>query len=386
MWEAYVGHYRLDETAVDVVEIGDRLAAVFPGTPPGFEVILQPQADEHTFTMLGGPASGAPAVFQLDEKGVATAVIVGGEYEMMRSEPLPPSDIPTGQGLLAPPLELDKAKEAAFAALMAQMLDSRDGRVLDYQLPYPKHEFIRYLAQQEQFIFHGSGKHDIDEFRTRRTSMELKDKSGRGNVQGIYGTHDGLWPLFFAIVNRDKISGSIRNGFSELSNADGETIRIYHFSINQEWLDKDPWRQGMLYILPRETFRRMPATVEGGVSNEWVSEVSLKPLARLLIEPMDFPFLAQVGGHDDSALLRLGELQKLLFAHVEVSRPLPEGFALLLQWNDELADSIVELMAGLRQFVPTGRYALRFEPDGTYFDIEGPPAFQQVIQDRLANQ
>lgn len=137
----YEGYFCLDTFLLTVRHIDDRLTVGAPGVPEGYEMILEPTDTPHTFTILRGPMAGVTAVFQHNADGQLTSVKVGDEYD----------------------------------------------------LPYPKHEFLRYLAAQEMFIFHGSAKADIDEFQTRRTSMELKDKSGRGNVQGIYGTHDGRW-------------------------------------------------------------------------------------------------------------------------------------------------------------------------------------------------
>ena len=190
--QQYEGYFNLESFLLTVRQIGDRLTASAPGVPEGYEMILEPTDLPHTFNILRGPMAGVTAVFQHNEDGQLCGVQVGDEYELAYSPtPLPEPEIPTGQGLLPPEMYLDAGKEADFAELLDEVLGG-NGRLLAYDLPYPKHEFLRYLADQEMFIFHGSAKADIDEFRTRRTSMELKDKSGRGNVQGIYGTHDGL--------------------------------------------------------------------------------------------------------------------------------------------------------------------------------------------------
>jgi hypothetical protein len=281
---------------------------------------------------------------------------------------------------------MDAEKESAFAELLQDVLSWSDGRVLDYTLPYPKHEFLQYVALQEIVIFHGSGKADIAEFQTRRTSMELKDKSGRGNVQGIYGTHDGLWPLFFAIVDREKITGSIRNGFSTFQNDAGEQIRVFHFSINQDWLASQPWRSGTLYLLPRETFKRMPISVEGGESNEWVSKVPVKPFARLTVAPEDFPFLQDIGGHDDSELIRMGELGDEVITAVTEAMITPEKISMKLNYTAELGTLLLAYIPLAQNFIPAAHYTLRFEPEEqVWYDVAAPPAVMQVLKDRLEN-
>lgn len=386
-WQQYAGYYGLMEKVLEVKGRNGELVATFPGVPPGFEIVLCPLA-AHSFQMHGGPADGSTAVFQTDDAGQVTAVLVGGDYEFTRlAGPPPASGILTGQGLLAPEWTLDAEKEVAFSALLAEIMEAGDGRLLEYQLPYPKHEFLQFVAAQDVVIFHGSGQADIAEFLTRRTSMELSDKSGRGNVQGIYGTHDALWPLFFAVVDRARITGSIRNGFSTFRNRQGEELRVYNFSINQEWLDKEPWRTGTLYFLPREPFRRLPFTAEGGLSNEWVSELPLKPLARLTIEPEDFPFLHQIGGHDDSELLQLKVWQDEVLTAVTDAVFSPETIHMKLAYTGELGPRLLAFIALSQKYFPTATYTVRFQPGGeVWYDFSGPPAAMQVMEDRLAEK
>lgn len=388
MFETYVGYYSLAEMTVRMFVQDGQLLAAFPGVPPGFEVVFEPLDSTHNFRVHGGPVDGTTAVFQANGANEIVSVIVGGEHELLRhdSPPVEP-DYPMGQGLHPPEWVLDAEKEAAFVRLLDEMLLARDGRLQTYDLPYPKHEYLQYVALQEKVIFHGSGKIDIEEFSIKRTSMELKDKSGRGNVQGIYGTHDGLWPMFFAITDRQKITGSIRNGFSVFRKEDGAEIRIYNFSINKDWLDKEPWRTGMMYFLPRETFRRMPVSVEGGESNEWVSEVPLKPLAKMIIEPTDFPFLDQVGGHDDSELIALGEMGQRITAVVTAHQMQENRLIMKLDYSAEVGQLFLEYIPIMQKFIPTAQVILRFEPeDGVYYEFAGPPAVLQVMLDRLENE
>lgn len=388
MFETYAGYYTLMEMTVRLFVQDGQLLAEFPGVPPGFEVVLQPLEAAHTFRMMGGPADGTTAVFQTNGSDEIVSVLVGGEHELVRQDGPPTQpEYPTGQGLPPPELLLDADKEAAFARLLDEMLTARDGRLQSYDLPWPKHEYLQYVALQNKVIFHGSANPDIAEFSTKRTSMELNDKSGRGNVQGIYGTHDDLWPMFFAITNRDKITGSIRNGFSTYRRADGTEIRVYNFSINKDWLDKDPWRTGMMYFLPRETFRRMPISLEGGESNEWVSEVSVRPLAKMVIEPEDFPFLAQVGGHDDSELIALGEMGQQITAVVTEHHLQDERLIMKLNYSPEIGTLLLSYIPILQKFIPTAEINLRFAPENeVFYEFAGPPAVMQVMLDRLEKE
>ena len=37
----------------------------------------------------------------------------------------------------------------------------------------------------------------------------------------------------------------------------------------------------------------------------WIGSQPAQPIARLLVEPQDFPFLAQIHGHNDERLMEL---------------------------------------------------------------------------------
>ncbi|KAA3663656.1 MAG: hypothetical protein DWQ04_09725 [Chloroflexi bacterium] len=381
-WKIYEGFYSFQEMTVQVRMVGEQLTVAFPGVPPGFEVVLQPQDGPHSFLMRGGPANGATAVFTLNEAGQAMKIEVGGDFTLSRTEQPPEPDGPTGQGLLPPELVLAPEKVEAFQALLDEVLEKGNGRFLHYHLPYPKYEFLQYAAMQDQIIFHGSKKPDIDLFSMKRTSMEMNDTSGRGNLQAVYGTHDGLWPMFFAVIDRANLTGSIRNGVNYYQNAVGDEVAVYNFSINKEILEKRPYSPGTLYFLSRETFRRLPLA-EGAMSNEWASEVAIKPLAKLALEPEDFPFLEQIGGHDDSILVRAQELTGQVVTAVVQSDAASGQIRMQLDWTSELGPILLEYIEMQRMFVPTATLTLQFEPEAVWLQITGPPAYLQVLQNRL---
>ncbi|MCA9973064.1 MAG: hypothetical protein KC425_22755, partial [Anaerolineales bacterium] len=290
--------------------------------------------------------------------------------------------------LAAPPLRLDEAKQAAFATLWQAVKAAGDGRYIDYTLPYPKHEFLRYVDQLDEVIFHGSNNADIAEFRPVRTSYELRDSTGRGNLQAVYGTHDGIWAMFFAIIDRQRLVGSINNGVMYFENAAGETLAMYNFSVSEQSLAERPWCAGTMYLLPRDTFVRLELG-NGVPANEWASETAVRPLARLALQPEDFPFLTDIRGHDDGQLIRFNELSRVVLAAATgAAEPQPDVFRLTLDWRAELGPALLEYVALLREFVPTVRLALQFEPENgpVRLEIGGPPAFAQVLRGRLGEK
>ena len=117
--------------------------------------------------------------------------------------------------------------------------------------------------------------------------------------------------MFFAVVHRKQLRGSIRNGVMYMHNRAGEKLAVYNFSINQEQFAEQPWTDGALYFLPRASFERQKLT-ENSYTNEWACCTPVKPLARLDLIPEDFPFLNQIGGHDDSLLICADNLVKIV--------------------------------------------------------------------------
>src|SRR5687768_14636470 len=108
--------------------------------------------------------------------------------------------------------------------------------------------------------------------------------------------------MFFAIVDRTKWRGSMRNQFFRKDGA-----RYYQFSLNKEMLALEPWCEGTVYVLERDGFT--PTLDEsGGLTEEWQSASAAQPVGSVRVTPDDFPFLANVQGHDEELANRLDDL------------------------------------------------------------------------------
>lgn len=252
-YQDYAGFYYMFGFQMNVLEVEGRLAAAVPYVPAGFEIYLEPLTPQENggdhFRMQGGPLDGSLAEFLRGEDGSVRAIRVE-QFELTRLTPDQAAGLSMVKRLIAPPLRLTPEKQAAFQSLLDETLASSVGGAFDYILPYPKYEFVQYAMAQEVYIFHGSNNRTIDVFIPTRTSVELYDRRGIGNQQAVYGTHDGLWSMFFAVVDRARLRGSIRNGVMYFHNQSGERLAIYNFSINQEQLHEKPWTAGALYFLP----------------------------------------------------------------------------------------------------------------------------------------
>ena len=379
--QSFHGCYYMMGMALDVRDVDGQLAAAVPGVPPGFEILMEP-IDTDRFRLYGGPLNGSVVEFVRADGGEVSA-LRAGEFELTKVSPENARTLPVTERLLAPDLELTAEKEAAFKSLFQNLLAKNDGGWVDYDLPYPKYEFIQYLNTQDAVIFHGSNNSGIETFSPVRTSMELFDKSGRGNLQAVYGTHDGLWSMFFAIVNRKQLRGSIRNGVMNFHNRAGETLSVYNFSINQDQLAEQPWCAGALYLLPRGTFVRTKLSEET-YSNEWVSEEAVKPIAKLALQPKDFPFLKQIGGHDDGELIRSGELAKNIREAALSAALKDDHFTVRLPVEmDGQLEEYIELQ---RKYMPAARFGISVSDDAVVLEISAlPPAVRQLIAKEYAD-
>ncbi|MBN1483700.1 MAG: hypothetical protein JXA37_03175 [Chloroflexia bacterium] len=198
----------------------------------------------------------------------------------------------------SPPLSLDAEKKEAFTETFRLALQCPGGQILPYDIPYPKWQFLRYLVEQEDVVLHGSIRGDIEVLEPRKQT----DYSGK-QVTAVFGSRDAIWPLFFATVDLTGYRGSLRNACWVIADPAGQEQRFYFFSLNQDMLRHDIWIPGTIYILPGASFEptdRSPVRFD-----EWTSEQAIHPIARLPVEPPDFPFRNMVSGHpEDESILK----------------------------------------------------------------------------------
>ena len=169
---------------------------------------------------------------------------------------------------------------------------------IEFNLPWPKWQFLCHLADQHGIALHGSGDPNIALFEPRQSN----DLTEFGNQKAIYAASDGLWAMFFAIVDRERVM-SITNACIRLTDETGTLHGPYYvFSVSQSALPTQPWRTGTVYLLPRSTFITQPPMAFGTNQvqvAQLASFVPVQPFAKLTVTPTDFPFLMQIRGHDD---------------------------------------------------------------------------------------
>ena len=202
-----------------------------------------------------------------------------------------------------PAFDLTPEVQRDFEELLAA---TPPGGWVDYQLPCPKWQFLTYLCQSKPLVLHGSQNLHIEGVEPRKA----QDIKAYSNQNAIYATTDGIWVIYFAIIDRRRLNPlSLFNSCLHIHLTPEQVLGPYYFfSITHSALSQNPWCTGAVYILPRASFEQEPAQQVQGVQvtfPHWISPVKASPRAKLQVSAADFPFLAQVHGHDDELLSRL---------------------------------------------------------------------------------
>ena len=217
--------------------------------------------------------------------------------------------------LSRPGVEPEPKVRAAFDRMWDAAVAAGDCPLVEVE-PSLRWQFLCHLADARGAVLHGSGRPGIEEFEPRQ-ALDLRDF---GNQKAVYAAGDGIWAMFFAIVDRERIP-SVTNACIRLADAAGNVSQPrYVFSISRSALPLRPWRSGTVYVLPGETFE-LQAPLRFGEFEvhipQLASPVAVRPLARVAVDPADFPFLSDIRGHDDD---RLAE-----YAHaLETGAPWPQ--------------------------------------------------------------
>ena len=192
------------------------------------------------------------------------------------------------------------------------------GAFIDYSLPYPKWQFLSFLSETKSVVLHGSQNLGIRQVEPRKAN----DQRAFSNQLAIYATTDGIWVLYFAILDRKKYPEIMlfNSCFQARTSPDQFSEPLYFFSITHSVLIQKPWCTGAVYILPRQSFIQESAQQAQGteiVFPHWISSQSAHPIAKLLVEPNDFPFLEQIHGHNDEKLIQLASVNPNGFPWLE---------------------------------------------------------------------
>jgi hypothetical protein len=197
---------------------------------------------------------------------------------------------------LRPPASMEAGDPAEFDAVLDRALAAGPATPIDYALAAPKWVFLQHAVDRGDIVLHGSSNPDIPLFEPRKAN----DVREFGDRAAVYAAVDGIWPLFFAVLDRSRtpfiVNAAIRV-FTEPEQS------LWFFSVTDSVLADSPWRDGWIYLLPREGFEDDALMDFGGVqirSLQAANPGPVRPLARLAVTPEDFPLLDRVRAHDDA--------------------------------------------------------------------------------------
>jgi hypothetical protein len=211
-----------------------------------------------------------------------------------------------------PPLDLGAPTQSAVDEFLSCTRRNAGGildvdRFLRDRRGVTRWRFLCGVASGSQIAFHGTGDPDIESFEPR----EPIDFAPFGQQRAVFATSDPIWAMFYAIVDRDRYRITLNNGCILLLDSKGRSgTPHYYFSITRSALPQRPWRTGHVYLLPGGSFVEQPSGTYGGHRArvpQLASPVAVRPFARVRVAPRDFPFLAQVRGHDDERLAEYAE-------------------------------------------------------------------------------
>jgi len=186
----------------------------------------------------------------------------------------------------SPNMAISKDEEQFFNDLYESALNQSD-KVIHYHSSIPKYKFLYYLSLHKGVVFHGSNNKEIISFEPREQTLYNGELA-----KAVFATNDAIWPFFYATLQKDYIVGDIRN--AALITNGKKTFHFY--SLTKSTKAKDPWTNGIIYLLPKDSFTYIG---KGVIQfNEWISTQPVSPIAKLEVQPKDFYFLNKVGTHN----------------------------------------------------------------------------------------
>ncbi len=167
------------------------------------------------------------------------------------------------------------------------------------KITVPKWAFLIWLTHHKNYLVHGTGNPNIKAFEPRQSD----DAHWFGSQNAVYAASDGIWAMFYAILDRPQIPMSINNSAVQI---DLQPPRdIYFFSVTDTAMQQNPFRTGWVYVLPKQGFSQEPKNQRDGIdyqTHHWANLTSVQPLFCIEVTPTDFPFLNQIRTHNDETI------------------------------------------------------------------------------------
>ncbi|HYK74712.1 MAG TPA: hypothetical protein VEV44_16580 [Pseudoneobacillus sp.] len=185
----------------------------------------------------------------------------------------------------APRPIFNKEEEKIFNEIFKEARQKPD-KLIDYNVSIPKYKFLQYLSDTKPILFHGSNHKEINSFEPREQTL-----FNGVMTKAVFATKDPIWSNFFAILRKGSVVDNFRNG--AISANDKQWYHYY--SLTKANFLNEPWTNGVIYILPMDSF--IPPSKGTIQFNEWISKEPVSPIAKLEVMPSDFYFIDNVTCH-----------------------------------------------------------------------------------------
>jgi hypothetical protein len=192
--------------------------------------------------------------------------------------------------------------DPAFEELTRRTVDVGTGGWIDYDLSAPKVAFLQWLRVNRAVVFHGSVRDDIDVLKPIRFS---RDKGAFGDQQAVYASDDPVWSMYFAVLRKKGLRWT-KNSCSRVVGDGRDRLPRYAFAIDPDAPMEARLGPGTIYVLPRDAFEAEPPLFGVIDPCHLVAKGEVSVLAKLRVEPDDFPFA--------DAIFRAGRVGELRFA------------------------------------------------------------------------
>jgi len=148
-----------------------------------------------------------------------------------------------------------------------------------------------YLSLKGNYLFHGSNNPNIECFEPREQTLYNGELA-----KAVFASSDPIWPMFFAILDRSKLTGSFRNGCII-----GRRTKYHFYSINEPTMKNKPWTEGMVYILPKDKFK---ISTHGTIQfDEWICSEPVVPIGKIAVTLEDFYYRDRIATHEEKESL-----------------------------------------------------------------------------------
>ncbi len=122
----------------------------------------------------------------------------------------------------------------------------------------------------------------------------------------VFATTDSIWSIYYAVLDRSFGKRHL-NAALQFREQERWSQIHYFFSVVFRSMEKEPWRPGFVYLVPRSGFEQQPPYAVQSwtvLDPHFANEHIVKPICRLRVHPSAFPLLGRVRVHEDEAIIR----------------------------------------------------------------------------------